>query len=429
MKRLMSSSLIRNLLAVGSGSAAGQAVVFAFSPLITRIYSPETFGLQGVFLSLLSILSPAIALRFPMAIVVADNDAEARSLAQLSMLIAFGFSCALGLVLSVAQTPTLTLLGAQSLGNLIWFLPLALFCVGLQDTADFHAARHGRFRLVAIVTVLQAFVTNLARVLGGLIVPIAGILVTVTSLAPAVQAGMLAFGSRKERRPWGAVNWGNLRYVFGKHRDFPLYRVPTDVLNSASQAVPVVLLAALFSPVAAGLYTLTRGVLNLPSNIIGMAIGNVIYARFSELARAQQAIIPLLLKSTFALLALSPLIAGLAWFAPSVFAWVFGEEWREAGYYARWMALWIGVSIANVPAVRLAPVIKAQRLLLVVNVIMLVMRVLAMLLAFWFGATALTAVATFSVVSLIANLGLIVAIMLATWRFEARFKAAESVDY
>src|SRR5690606_33157336 len=81
VRRFFRSPLLRNILAVGSGTAAGQIVTFAFAPLITRIYSPETFGLQGVFLSLVSILSPVVALRYPMAIVVADDDAGAQRLA------------------------------------------------------------------------------------------------------------------------------------------------------------------------------------------------------------------------------------------------------------------------------------------------------------------------------------------------------------
>lgn len=92
MRRFSSSSLLRNISAVACGTAAGQVVVFAFSPLITRIYGPEAFGLQGVFLALISILSPAIALRYPMAIVVAETDGEFRHIARLAVRVAFGLS-------------------------------------------------------------------------------------------------------------------------------------------------------------------------------------------------------------------------------------------------------------------------------------------------------------------------------------------------
>ncbi len=236
-RRLSSSSLLKNVMAVASGTAAGQVVVLAFSPLITRIYSPETFGLQGVFLSLISILSPAIALRYPMAIVVASDEAEAARLSRLAVMIAFGLSILLGLVLLFADTQILTLLGAEALGAMIWFLPLALFCVALQDVADFRAARLGSFRLVAIVTVVQAFLTNLARVLGGLAAPVAGTLVAVTAIAPAVQSALLTFGNRRRRTPVPPMDPGEALTLLRRHRDFPLYRVPTDMMNAFAQVV------------------------------------------------------------------------------------------------------------------------------------------------------------------------------------------------
>lgn len=401
MRRLRSSPLLRNILAVASGAAAGQAVTFAFSPLITRIYSPEVFGLQGVFLSLISILSPVIALRYPMAIITAENEADAGRMARLSLVVAFIVSCLLGLVLLVAQGPVLRMVGAEALGALIWLLPLALFCVALQDVADFRAARAHQFRLVGLVTVAQAFLTNLARVLGGLVAPVAGMLVAVTSIAPSVQAALLTIGNRRPRPPRPALTRADAIELLRNHKDFPLYRVPTDVLNAASQSVPVILLAALFTPAAAGLYVLTRSVLNLPSNIIGAAVGNVLYARFAELSRSGRPLMPLLLRSTAALFALAPFIIGLAWFAPAVFALVFGEEWREAGYYAQWMSLWIAMMIANVAMVRAIPIIQRQGLYLIYNVALLIARILAVAVAAHFSEHAHTAVASFSITSAI----------------------------
>lgn len=399
LRRLTSSDLASNVAAVASGAVAGQAVAFVLSPLITRIYSPEVFGLQGLFLSLVSILSPVVALRYPMAIVVAESEADAGRIARLSILIAFFLSLLLGVALAVARGPILTLMAAESLGTLVWFLPLALFCVALQDVADYRAARLGRFRLVGIVTVVQAFATNLARVLGGLIAPVAGVLVTITSIAPATQALLLTLGDRHPRTSAPGFGRYETLALLKKHANFPLYRVPTDVLNAASQSVPVIMLAALFSPAAAGLYVLTRGVLNLPANLIGTAVGNVIYARYAELDRAGRPLTPLLFRATLALLAIGPFIVGATWFAPPVFALVFGEEWREAGLYARWMGLWISLMVANIPATRIVPVIGRQKIFLVYNMVLLAVRIIAVLAAAHFTGDALTAVAWFSLSS------------------------------
>lgn len=416
--RRLNSPLLRNIRNVASGTVAGQVIVFAFSPLITRIYSPEIFGLQGIFLALVSIFSPLIAMRYPMAIVVADNEEDVARLSQLSFLIAFGLSGILGFLILTAQAQVLSLLGAEALGHLIWFLPVALLCVALKDVADYRAARFDAFRLIGIVTVIQAFLSNLARVLGGLITPVAGILIGVTSAAPALQSALLHFGLRNRAIPSPPVSASAMVSLLKKHKDFALYRMPTDTLNAASQSVPVVLLAALFSPAVAGLYTLTRIVFNLPLNVISASIGNVLYARFAEQARNGEPILPLLVRSTAALLAITPMIIGFAWFAPAVFAFVFGEEWREAGNYARWVSLWIGVGIATVPAVRCIPVIDKQKVALIFNVALAALRVFSIVAIYWLSGSAIMAVASFSVVSALMNALMIIIFIWYAARFD-----------
>lgn len=301
LKRLTSSKLVKSIFAVASGAAMAQVVTVAFSPLITRIFSPEVFGLQGIFLSLVSILSPAIALRYPMAIITAETGDEALKVARVSLLIATAIACLFQAVLVIGGQGVAALLGAEALGSLLLFLPLALFCVALQNVREYQAARSGLFRLTGITSVLQAFVTNLARVLGGLVSPVAAILVTVTALAPATKALMLMIGAKEMRARNPGLTWREMKALLRKYRDFPIYRMPTDVLNSGSQAVPVIMLSALFSPAAAGLYVLTRSILNLPTNVLGAAVGNVIYARFAELDREGKPLLPLMMRSTFLL--------------------------------------------------------------------------------------------------------------------------------
>ncbi|ASP29967.1 hypothetical protein CHH26_06770 [Qipengyuania flava] len=408
LRKIASSNLVRNVFAVASGTALAQIVVVAFSPIITRIYGPEAFGLQGVFLSLVSIFSPLIALRYPMAIITAEDDDEALQLAQLSLVIASILASTLFAILFFFTEASASLLGAAELGNLIFFLPIALLSVAIQNVTDYKAARVAAFRLIGIVSVAQAVITNSFRAVGGLLSPVATVLIIITSFAPATHSAMLVLGSSKLRRRSGSATKRQIIALLKKYRDFAIYRAPTDFLNSASQAVPVILLSSFFSPTSAGFYVLTRSILNLPANILSAAVGNVVYARFGELKRNSLKLFPLLLKVTLSLMCLAPIIAGLAYFlAPTVFSFVFGQEWKEAGRYAQWMSLWLGVALANIPAVRVAPVIDSQRLLFFANGGLLAARILSIVLVAKNNGSALDAVISYSLVSLIGNLVLI----------------------
>jgi IS5 family transposase len=68
---------------VASGTAGAQAITMGFSPVITRLYGPEAFGLLGVFMAMVQVLVPAAALTYPIAIVLPKEDRDARVLARL----------------------------------------------------------------------------------------------------------------------------------------------------------------------------------------------------------------------------------------------------------------------------------------------------------------------------------------------------------
>ena len=296
-----------------------------------------------------------------MAIITAETGEEALKLARLALLVAMALAAAILAILLVGGKNLVVLLGAEQLGSLILLLPLALFCVALQDVTGYQAARLGVFRLVGVVSVLQAIATNLARVVGGLVSPSAAVLVTVTTIAPAVKAAMLVIGERGLRQSAARLMAGEARTLLKKHRDFPVYRVPTDLIHALSQSAPIVLLSALYSPAAAGFYLLAHTVIKLPLNILGSALGNVVYARIAEISREKRALLPFVARVTaFQLFVPGGLLASAAIFFPPLFSFVFGEVWITSGTYAQWMSLWIVGMLVNIPGVRALPVIGKQ---------------------------------------------------------------------
>ena len=393
-----------------------QALAFAFSPLITRIYSPETFGMQGVFIASVSLLWPLVALRYPMAIVVAETEGEVQGLVRLSLFVAAATSIGLSIVLLAARQPLLRFFGIEEVGPLIWFLPLALFLVARQDTMDFRAARLGAFRVVGVVTALQALVVNLTRVIGGLVHPTATVLITITSLSYGAQASMLRVGLGRRLKPTANDPSISLGLLARKYREFPLFRMPADMVNAMSQTAPVFLLSILFSPTITGLYVLSRAVVNLPMSIIGSTAGNVFYAKISELDRDREALYPFILKATLAQLAIPGMMTLMASiFFPNIFAVMFGETWRTAGQFAQWMALWVVCMLANIPSVRALPVIGRQSLHLLLNIMIALAGAAGLYAGYTVYNSALGAVAGYS-----SATALLYTIQIVTYLYEIR---------
>lgn len=127
IQNTLDSKFIRNVAIIAIGTATAQGIKMAFSPLVTRIYGPEAFGLLGTFMAIVSILTPVAALSYPIAIVLPREDSDAKGIAQLSMAASFFIVGLISLIIIFVGERLVILLHLQSINNYIWFIPLIVF--------------------------------------------------------------------------------------------------------------------------------------------------------------------------------------------------------------------------------------------------------------------------------------------------------------
>jgi len=63
------SDFKKNVLTLMAGTTIAQAIPIAISPILTRLYTPEEFGLFALFLAIVSIFGVVATMRYEMAIV------------------------------------------------------------------------------------------------------------------------------------------------------------------------------------------------------------------------------------------------------------------------------------------------------------------------------------------------------------------------
>ena len=408
--RLLSSVFVRNVAVVASGTAGAQAITIAFAPLITRLYGPEAYGVLGTFSAILAIASALAALNYPLAIVLPERDEDAAALALLSLLIALVASSLLLLILIAFHAALARWLELEALGPLLLLMPFALLFSTCVIVLKQWGIREKQFPILAKAELLQSIANNGAKAAIGSFIPTSAVLVGVTTLAPLLQTCLLFAGLKRPGRlgRFLSAQGRALVSIALRYRDFPLYRAPQNALNAVSQGLPVFLLAALAGPPAAGFYTLSRTVMALPSMLLAQSVGDVFYPRISEAHRLEEKRFRLILRATIALagVGLAPFSLVIA-FGPALFGFVFGEEWRPAGEYSRWMAIWLFSNFINRPCVVAIPVFALQHVLLIYEIGALVFRVSALVVGLLVLKSDLHAVALFSVVNSALNLVLI----------------------
>ena len=410
---LLKKPFVRNVTIVASGTAAAQAITMAFSPLITRIYGAEAFGLLGVFNALVSVVTPIAALTYPIAIVLPKEDAEAEGLVKLSSLIAIIIFIVVSIVLLVGGKPLLTMLDSEAIAPYIMLVPLSVLFTAFVQIAQQWLIRKKRFDIMAKVAVSQAFLLNIVKTGVGLIKPIGAVLAILATLGYGLHSVLLWSGIKKSSNLVNSLTNKEktkmpLKKLAMKYYDFPLYRAPQGFLNAVSQSLPVLMLASFFGPASAGFYTICKSVLAIPSTLVGQAVGDVFYPRITEASHRGEDLAWLILKATIALAAVGflPFVIVVA-FGPQVFSFVFGGEWLKAGEYARWIALWMFFSFLNRPSVVAIAPLSIQRFFLIFEIVTMTIRIVALTLGFLIFKDDVVAIMLFSLTGMLLNIFLI----------------------
>ncbi|MBJ6984225.1 lipopolysaccharide biosynthesis protein [Luteimonas sp. MC1750] len=399
---LSKSRFIRNVAAVATGVAAAQAISLAFMPFLTRLYGPEAFGALAAFTAVVNIITPLATLGYANAIVMPETEEEATAVARLSLVCAALVAPLALLFVALFQSELAAWTGLEASPGFLYLIPVSLLLGALLSVANQTAIREGLFKAKAGSHVASTLVMNIGKLAGGLLVPVGLVLIVISMVGKALNYSMLLArvprqGAFEVRRWFGAAG---IRQAAREQRDFALYRMPQSVINAAAVGLPVILLSAFSGSAAAGQYSVTVLVLGAPVVLLGQSIGEVFYPKITAaIRRRSHDAWRLMLKATLVLSGLAVIAFGIiVVFGPELFAFALGEEWRVAGQYSRWVALWLACVLATRAVLAAFPALGLQSYLLAQELVSVATRSAALLVGLNYFGSDLVAVALFSLV-------------------------------
>jgi O-antigen/teichoic acid export membrane protein len=429
IKLISKNYFVRNVALVASGTAAAQVISIIFAPFMTRLYGPQAYGLQGTFIALVGMIGPVAALSYPIAIVLPKNNADAQNLVKLSVIISIAIAIIAVVAFTIAGNDILKIIGADEIASLGILVPIVLLFSAWLQIVQQWLIRYKAFKVTARVAVVQSLVTNLAKTVGGLIYPTANMLILLQTIGIALYAFLLGNAAQKNSYKNESDDkkqqYENLKVLAYQYRDFPLYRTPQIFINSASQSLPVLMLASLFGPAAAGFYALARTVIGMPATLIAESVGTVFYPQIAEAHSQGKSCFKPVATATMALAAVGLIPFGLIMlFGPWLFQLVFGTQWALAGVYARWLAFMYYFNFINRPTVSAIPVLGLQKGLLIYEIFSTGTKILALYFGLIIYKSDEMAVSLFAIVGAIAYLMLIIWVMYVAHNTKMEFQHA-----
>ncbi|MBV4503465.1 oligosaccharide flippase family protein [Pseudomonas sp. BW13M1] len=407
MRRFIPQShYARNVITLMTGTSVAQAIPIAVSPILTRLYTPEQFGVFALFMAVASIAAVVVTGRYEQAILLPKEDTDAMQVVALSSFLSVFLSLFLLLIVCLFNAPISALLGSQEVGPWLYWVPLSTSLIGVYQSLNYWCNRKSQYKRLAISRTLQSGFSSGGQLAGGTAgVGLAGL---VGGQVAGQLLALLALGRmvwREDRSDVRSVSRRGMLEWAVKYINFPKFLIVAHAFNTASSQMPVMLLSALFNASSAGFYTLTQRVLGAPISLVAGALGDVFRQEASR-DYADLGNCKFVYLQTLKRLVVISLLPFLVFFfiAPDFFGLVFGEEWRVAGEYARVLMPMFFLRFVASPLSIVFVVAEAQRLDLAWQVLLFVLVVLAFLSGYYFSGAGLALVlfsAAYSVLFLI----------------------------
>jgi O-antigen/teichoic acid export membrane protein len=380
IKGLFSNEFYKSIILLLTGTTFAKFLPFLFALGLARIYSPDNFGDFVFEMTIASILSILATAKYESAIILADSDKKSNNL--------FSF----GIKLSIVVNAVFFLLGLAVvrlgfLGNitLLHLLLIVLYSqfFSLHQLLQCKLTRQKRYKTKAGIEIFRSVVIGAGQFLF-FIYPLHGLMAGAL-LGQVVPILYYAFKGELStlKTIWTTPLYKNeeaLRYI-----NFPKYSLPSELLNFVSSQLPILVFKPLFGNTIMGLYSFSHRYISLPVQLISKSVSEVLVEKTVKLRDRKTELSEVVLglfKRQFLLGIVVFSILGL--WGKELFSLVFGKEWEQAGLMAQYLAPWLFAVLMGSPLSAIVTAFEHQKFSMVFNILLIVFRLSAILLGFYF---------------------------------------------
>ncbi len=158
-----SHHFLRDVLTLMIGTMISQIIPIIISPLLTRIYRPEDFGIFALYVSVTQLIAVVATARYELAIMIPKEDDDALNLLVLSVLITFVVTAASFFILWIFNSHLCQLVGNNDLSKWLYLVPLSVFFLGIFQALNYWFNRHKNYRIISFSKIMQAVINGVAN--------------------------------------------------------------------------------------------------------------------------------------------------------------------------------------------------------------------------------------------------------------------------
>jgi O-antigen/teichoic acid export membrane protein len=380
------SKFISNVMSLFSASLLALILGVILSPVLSRLYSPEDFGIFQLFFSIVSLIAVVACLSYQSAINLPKKDEDAANIVVLCVCLVGITALISTTILFIFSGTVAEMLNSPSLSDYLFMVPVAVIVNCFAYITGYWLSRKKQFGTIATANLVSSITGKTVSIGSGFLSPSPYGLIVGTIINDAT---IFLIGLRKiipDLSLFQNVSYEKVRQQAILYKKFPQFSNPAQLASSAaSQSLPF-LLAFSFSPIVVGYYSMTFLLVQMPSKLVGNALHSVFYQKASE-EKHRTGSITHVVKAVHTRLISGGMIFFLILMiiGPELFEFFLGSQWKISGVYVQILSPWIFLVFISVPLGLIFNVLEKQGADLGFNIVLLISRIFAVLIAGFFG--------------------------------------------
>lgn len=338
--KLLNNQFSRNVLTLMTGTTLAQAIPIAISPILTRLYAPEDFGVFALFIAITSIFGAIVHGRYSLAIVLPREDEDAINIFALGFIITFSISFILLILVLIFNYHIVNFLNNKEIGVWLFFIPASVFLSGFWQLLNYFNIRKKQYKDIAKATIVKSIILSITQISIGIMKSGVAGLVSGQLFSQLFANVKLLLNILKDKALVKKISKLKMINLAKKYQDFPKYNAPAALSDITALRLPSILLPKLFELTTSGYFFIAHKMIAIPSSVIGPSISAVFFQEMSEKKNNRLKCWHLFIKTFKQLIFIAlPISIFIFLFAPFLFQIIFGEEWRVSGEIARWLGI------------------------------------------------------------------------------------------
>ena len=279
--KILDSEFKKNIVKLTSGLSISQLIPIFITPILTQFFSPEQFGVYGLFVSIYTILGVISSGKYDMAIMLPKNKKDSINILVICLVFSLVFSLLIFIILFSLKNLLFEITQLDLFGRYFWIIPFSILLFSINQSSLVWFNRNKKYNIINEHNLLKSssnsfssFILGIKSISFGLVIG------NVISL---LMTSLFNILDLLKERNFLFISIKGIKKNFYLYINFLKYSTISNLFNSLSGLGMTSIIVFFYGAKTAGLYFLAEKLIAIPLSFITNSISQVYFQKASIL--------------------------------------------------------------------------------------------------------------------------------------------------